>query len=346
MTLSICIVTWNSMKFIKDCLESIFRQSIWFKEKFNIKIAINIVDNGSQDGIVDYIRKNYPQVHILRNINNLGFCKSYNQAIKMHQTDWVLVMNSDVILEKDFLENIFKVIENNKDDVASFAGKILKVETIFEDGLPKIIKTDKIDSCGLEIKKSRQVKNIGENEIDKGQFDRQKEVFGFSGACVLYRREALEDIKFKDEYFDEDFFAYQDDFDISYRLRLLGWRALFIPNAKAYHFRGAKMNTLKPWQFLKIINARRQKSKIVNYNSYKNHLFVLIKNEIGENFIRHLPYIFWFEFKKHIYILLFETATLKSLKDFFKFLSRMILKRKIIMSRRKLSAEEIRKWMK
>ena len=118
MTLSICITTWNSMKFIKDCLESIFQQSIWFADN-DIKIAVNIVDNGSQDETVDFIRKNYPQVHILKNINNLGFCKPYNQAIKMHYTDWVLVMNPDVILEKDFLEKILLVAKKSKPEVGS-----------------------------------------------------------------------------------------------------------------------------------------------------------------------------------------------------------------------------------
>jgi len=202
MTLSICIVTWNSMKFIQDCLESIFKQSIWFGDNFDIKIAVNIVDNGSQDETVSFIRKNYPQAHILKNINNLGFCKPYNQAIKMHQTDWVLIMNPDVILEKDFLEKILLVAKNSKSETGAFGGKILKVENIMQDdGLLKTIKSEKIDSFGLEIKKSRQVKNIGEGKIDKGQFNEMQNVFGFSGACVLYRREALEDIKIKDEYF-------------------------------------------------------------------------------------------------------------------------------------------------
>jgi len=348
MTLSICITTWNSMKFIKDCLESIFQQSIWFADN-DIKIAVNIVDNGSQDETVDFIRKNYPQVHILKNINNLGFCKPYNQAIKMHYTDWVLVMNPDVILEKDFLEKILLVAKKSKPEVGSLGGKILKVENIVEDdGLLTTFKSDKIDSFGLEIKKSRQVKNIGENEIDKGQFDEMQQVFGFSGACVLYRREVLEDIKIKQEYFDEDFFAYQDDFDISYRLQIYGWQAMFVASAKAYHFRSTSLHTLKPWHFWKIIKARRSKSKIINYHSYKNHLCVLVKNEFFENFLSHLPHILWFEFKKIIFLIFFDFdfKTLFGLKEFFKLLPKMRAKRKIIMSRRKVSSEYIRSFYK
>lgn len=342
MTLSICITTWNSMKFIKDCLESIFKQSIWFADE-EIKIAVNIVDNGSQDETVSFIRKNYPQVHILKNINNLGFCKAYNQAIKMHQTDWVLIMNPDVILEKDFLEKILLVAKNVKSEIGSLGGKILKIENVMEDGgLLTTIKSNRIDSFGLEIKKSRQVKNIGEGAIDTGQFDEMQNVFGFSGACVLYRRETLEDIKFKESFFDEDFFAYQDDFDISYRLKIYGWQSVFVASAKAYHFRSAHLHTLKPWMFWKIIKARRSKSKIINYHSYKNHLCVLVKNEIAENFWQHFHYILWFELKKFVYILFFEWSTLKAYLEFFKLLPKMLLKRKVIMGRRKIRAEEIR----
>ncbi len=333
------------MKFICDCLESVFRQSVWHKMSETIKISVNLVDNGSQDGTVDFVRKNYPAVHILKNINNLGFCRAHNQAIRLTEADWYLILNTDIILEKDFLEKVLLVAEKCEPSVGCFGGKLLKAKTIWESGgLPKVIKTDKIDACGLLIKKSRQVKNIGENEIDRGQYDGQSEVFGFSGACLFLRKEALESIKFKEEYFDEDFFAYQEDFDLAYRLQLAGWRSGFVAGAKAYHFRAADLGTLNPFKVGKIIQARRAKSELINYYSYKNHWLVLLKNEIAVNFWRHSPFIFWFELKKFIFLLFFETRTLKSLVDFFHLLPKMKLKRKIIMEGRKASAKEIRRW--
>lgn len=331
------------MRFIKDCLDSIMRQTVWVKKDFDIKIAINIVDNGSQDGTVEYIRKNYPYVHILQNVNNLGFSRAYNQAIQMHNTDYVLIMNIDVILEKDFLEKIFAVVLRDKDEIGTWGGKIFKAQTqIDEDGLPKLIKTNIFDSCGLEIKKSRRLKNIGEGENESGYYDNLAEVFGFSGCCTLFRREALESAKFKNEYYDEDFFAYQEDYDLAYRLQLLGWRAKFVAGAKAYHFRSAQLSFLNPFKFWKVIQARRAKSQMINYHSYKNHWFVLLKNELTQNFLYHLPYIVWFEFKKLIYILLFEQKTLGSLKDFFKKFRKMKIKRQVIQERRKVSAAYLR----
>ncbi len=346
-TISVCIVTWNSMKFIKSCLDSIFKQNIFYsQEAEDFKLAVNVVDNSSRDGTREFILKNYPQVHLLKNINNLGFSKPNNQAIKMHQTDWVLIMNPDVILEPDYLQKMLKSAKESADDVAALGSKIMKSETVMEDGLPQVLKTKKIDSFGLQIKKSRQVLNIGEGQEDAGQYDQLKQVFGFAGTCVMFRRQALEDIKYREEYYDESFFMYQEDFDLAYRLQLLGWKSIFVPRATAYHFRSAKAHTLKIWHFLKIIKARRSKSKIVNYHSYKNHFATLLKNEIGENFIRHLPFIFWFEFKKFVYLFLFEFSSLKSLKDFFKNYKNYYHKRKVIQQRRKVTSKEIREWFK
>jgi len=331
------------MKFIKDCLEAIFQQSVWHDKNF--QIAVNLVDNGSSDGTVEFIRNNYPEVHILKNINNLGFCRAYNQTLKMHYSDWVLIMNPDVILAENFLAEIMAAALKATDNTAALSGKILRAETLLEEGgLARVAKTDIVDSYGLLVKKSRLVKNIGEGEKDIGQYDNLQEVFGFSGGCVLYRRVALESIKFQDEYFDEDFFAYQDDFDLSYRLRLLNWQSFFVPSAKAYHFRSARNQNLRPWQFLAIRKARRAKSQLINFHSYKNHLFVLIKNESGANFWRHLPFIVWLEFKKFIFLLFFEPKTLRAYGQFFKLLPRMILKRRITFGRKHLPAAALRKW--
>jgi len=335
------------MKFIGDCLESIMKQTVWVKEEFDIKIAINVVDNGSQDGTLEFIKKEYPFVHILKNINNLGFCRANNQAIRMHNTEWVLIINPDVILEPDFLEKLLTAAQKSKEDVGALASKILRIETQVENGgLTRVVKTNKIDSYGLEVKKSRQVKNIGEGEDDEGQYDEVSEVFGFAGTCVLLRRDALEDIAFREEYLDEDFFAYQDDYDLAYRLQLYGWRAKFVPRAVAYHFRSAQATDLSIGKLFKIIRARRQKSRQINYHSYKNHLFVLFKNEINENFWRHFFPILWFEFKKFIYVLLFEQKTLGALGQVFKKFKTMRLKRKIILGRRKVTAEYMRQWFK
>jgi len=96
---SIQIITWNSLRFIFDCLESLMRQS--YRD-----FSILIIDNGSDDGTVEFIRSQYPTVSVLQNFKNLGFAKANNQGIQLAKGDYVLVMNPDVILDNDFLQQL------------------------------------------------------------------------------------------------------------------------------------------------------------------------------------------------------------------------------------------------
>jgi len=340
---SIQIVTWNSLKFLPDCLESIFNQT--YKD-----FSILVIDNASNDGTIEFLRKNYPQIKILRNNKNLGFARAHNQGIKLSQgADYIFIINPDIILEKDFLEKILKIIEKDK-KIGAISGKLLKIYTS-EPEINEKVKTKIIDSTGLKIFKSRRIIDRGEGELDQKQYEKIEEVFGLSGACLLLRLAALEDIKLKiencklkicEEYFDEDFFSYKEDIDLSWRLRLFGWKIIYFPEAIAYHYRqvfGTK-NKIK-----EIIKRRREKSPLVNYLSYRNHLFCLIKNDFLINFLKDLPFILFYEFKKFLYLIFFEQKTLKAILEVFKKLPKMLKKRKYIMKNKKIFPKEIKKWM-
>jgi len=393
--ISIQIVTWNSFKFLPDCLESISQQT--FKD-----FSVLVIDNASNDGTQEYIegliqQSNQPSsdVHrtsadarfcsftqslrslrFIQNRRNLGFAQAHNQGIVMTDSEYVLVMNPDVILEPDFLERIVNVAEKNK-KAGSFGGKLLKakitnIESNKEMALNPlkfgalmhpnwcIVKTDIIDSTGLKIFKSRRVIDRGEEEKDTGQYDRQEEVFGISGACVLYRREALEDIKipkcdpktrihsndsninshgrvrsalFAGEYFDQDFFCYKEDIDLAWRLQLRGWKAIYVPEAKAYHLRTVS------------IANRFSKSVWVNFLSYRNHLWMLLKNDYFRNFLLHLWHIFWYQLAKEIYLLFTQPLVLwKGSFAFWQGFFKMYKKRWYIMKNAKIAAGEIRQW--
>ena len=350
---SIQIVAWNSLKFLPDCLGSIFQQT--YKD-----FSVLVIDNASNDGTIEFLREKYPQVFVVQNTRNLGFCGGHNQGFKLtQQSPYVLVMNPDIILEPDFLEKTIIAMEKDS-KIGAVGGKLLRIQ-IGDPEIEEKIKTKFIDSTGMVIKKTREVINRGEGEIDRGQYNQAEKVFGISGACVLYRRAALEDVKitkcdpntrihpnnnsggrvrvsrvrqltderalFGCEYFDEDFFAYKEDIDLAWRMKHRGWYSLYLPDAVVYHFRQTQAKK-GVWQT--ILN-RRQKSKLINYLSYRNHFFVLVKNEQFKDFFRHFPYIFWYEFKKIIYILLFEQSTLKGLIDAIRKSPKMMRKRKAIL---------------
>jgi GT2 family glycosyltransferase len=221
--------------------------------------------------------------------------------------------------------------------VGAATGKLLRWD--FEKG----IKTDMIDSAGLLIFKSHRVIELGAGEQDGDKWNNAKGVFGVSGAAPVYRRKALRDVAADGgQVFDEDFFSYKEDVDLAYRLCMREWQAWFLPEARAYHDRTARATAGGD---LGAMRQRKNKSSFINYHSYKNHFFFLTKNLTWPIFLRYFPHIFWYEFKKFIYILFFEVSTLKSLGEFARRLPKMWRKRRYIMANKKITTAEIRRWL-
>lgn len=338
---SIQIVTWNSLRYIFDCLESLLRQN--FRD-----FSVLVIDNGSEDGTVEFIRTYYPTVSILQNFKNLGFAKANNQGIQLAKSEYILVLNPDVILTENFLDNLITFADQHPEG-GSFGGKILKlyseaVDNNDEGGLRKAIKSKVIDSAGLQIFKSRQVINRGEGQKDVGQYERLEEVFGISGACGLYRKEALNDLMVKNEYFDQDFFTYKEDIDLGWRLRLYGFASWYIPSAVCYHHRRFSSNQNK--RFLGALKSRQDISRLIRIASFKNHHLTILKNDQWVNIFLTLPWFIWREIILIFYNLIFEPFQWRGLIEFFRQLPNAILKREIIMAHRKVSPREIRKWFK
>lgn len=327
------------MRYIVECLESLMRQD--FRD-----FSILAIDNGSDDGTVEFIRSQYPNISILQNFKNLGYSKANNQGIRLAKSQYVLVMNPDVILAEDFLQNLVLFADQHPEG-GSFGGKVLKLfsEAIDKDdqsGLREVVRSDMIDSTGLKIFKSFKAINRGENLKDKGQYDRPEEVFGISGNCVLYRKSALEEVMVKNEFFDQDFFAYKEDIDLAWRLRLYGWSAWYNPQAICYHHRclaGYQNKGVRG-----VITGRKSVSKVLRSLSFRNQHLLLAKNGQSINFILHSPWVLAEEFKVLFYILFFESFQYKSIIQFFRLLPAILLKRKVIMAHKKIPASEIRKW--
>ncbi|MFA6534465.1 MAG: glycosyltransferase family 2 protein, partial [Patescibacteria group bacterium] len=243
MKVSINIVTYNAIKYLDDCLRSVFNQT--YRD-----FKILVVDNGSQDGTVEHLRRDYPEVTVLQNFKNLGFCQGNNQAIKFWESEFVLLLNQDVILAPDWLEKIIAVADA-RPKLSSLSGKVLKINS--SEAAAPGIRPEIIDTTGIFARQSRRFYDRGAGEEDKGQYQQTEEVFGLSGNLVLLRRAALEAVKIKNrrrgenlkftaeadyyEYLDEDFFMYKDDVDLAWRLQSNGWSALYLPTAEAYHYR-------------------------------------------------------------------------------------------------------------
>ncbi|MBI4133082.1 glycosyltransferase family 2 protein [Candidatus Uhrbacteria bacterium] len=312
--------------------------------------TVLVIDNASSDGAIEFLRAQYPEVTILRNAKNLGFSGAHNQGIRYALAAWrdaprtlryVLVTNPDIIFTPTFLEKMVAAADAHTDG-AVFGGKLLKVLRQGEGPLAETIETKIIDSTGLRMARSRRTTDRGAGEEDRGQYDAAHEIFGVSGALACYRASALEAVRIGEEYFDNDFFAYKEDADIAWRLRLHGFRAYYIPQALAYHFRRAYGRERAGLR--ELIRNRRAKSGLVNYLSYRNHLLMLVKNEQWANILLHLPWIVVYECGKLVSLLLFEPRTLRALGSFLRLVPRILVKRRTVMAKCRVRAREIRRW--
>lgn len=337
---SVQIVTWNSINYIGECLDALAGQ-------IYTNFGVLVIDNASNDQTVEFVRGNFPTVAVLENFKNTGYSKANNQGIRLAKSEYVLVMNPDVVLEPDFLEILVKFADEHP-EAGSFCGKTYKLRSQIlddhndESGLRESIKTDIIDSTGLVMHKSRKEENRGEGQNDEGQFERAEEIFGASGACVLYRKEALDEVMINHETFDQDFFAYKEDVDLAWRLQLYGWQSWYNPGSIAYHHRGLPSSGGK--QMKKIIKHRREVSKFLRSLSYRNHKLMLVKNDQFINIVLASPWLAGREIASLFYVVFFEPFLFKSLAQFFKLLPKALLKRKIIMAHRKVTPSDIRRW--
>ncbi|KKU12118.1 MAG: hypothetical protein UX17_C0056G0004 [Parcubacteria group bacterium GW2011_GWC2_45_7] len=280
----------------------------------------------------------------------------------------IQLLNQDMYLAQDYFEKIVAMMEEHPEAGAG-QGVLLKWDFGKASSVERLASsnslTDIVDTMGLKVMRNRRVADwrtgkLLNNVIASGakqshrwgeeiattpsvsRDDEVYEVFGVSGALPIYRRKAVEQVAFEGQMFDEDFFSYKEDVDLAFRLRAAGWKAYVDPQAQAWHDRSAAGP--REMSDKAALQNRKTKSAFVNYHSYKNHVMVLLKNENLANFARDWPWILWYEFKKFVYLLLLDRATLKGLKEIKRLRPRTMQKRKFITSHYKLKPEEMRKW--
>lgn len=328
---SIIIVTWNAKKFLPFLFDSIEKQT--FKD-FNVLV----IDNASLDNTAGIINDKYfPLAKVVRQKNNSGFSKGFNLGIHWTSSKYVLILNQDLVLDSEFLEVAVDFMNKNS-KVGALQGKILQWETAGNK------KLDLVDNLGINIYKNHSFLNRHEGEKSPKLEKNARPVFAFSGSCALLRRQALDEIKYKQEFFDEDFFMYKEDIDLSWRLRHKNWNIVYYPPAVAFHSRTLKNTVCK--DNLSIAAHRYTKRKQLNYLSYRNHLYTLFKNQFYQNFIFYFFYIFWYEFKKLIFIILAEPGSLKAWIDFLINIFKFYKKRRYILKNSKLKPADLRSWIK
>ncbi len=351
---SIVIASWNGSAYIKNCLQSVFRQKQLDFVKQDVSFSPNqddeealagylaeviVIDNGSQDGTVQIIENDFAKrVTLVRQRHNLGFAAAYNRGIHWSRGEYVLILNQDVVLNDDYLSLLIPFLDTYE-KIGVVIGRTMRCLYPFKP-------TRIVDSLGLAISHNFQISNIGAGKKYRGDNKEAVPVFGFSGAVALLRRQALNDVMFANQFFDEDFVSYKEDVDLSWRLRWRNWDIVYVPEAVAYHHRSIQEGQDKKSD-LSIAKHYLAKPDFINFLSYRNHLFVLIKNLPVFIWLRYFFPISFYEFKKAVFLLVLKpTILLKAWRDVIIKMPSFLLKRRYILSQKKIKTNAIKLWIK
>ncbi|MCK4592795.1 glycosyltransferase family 2 protein [Candidatus Parcubacteria bacterium] len=312
------------------------------------------------------------RIKYVKNTENTGFGRPHNQAFRIAKGDFVLLLNSDAILVPNYIEKALKPFADPK--VGAVQGKLLRYDfdknELYKNKENPQLNT--IDTTGLMILKNRRIVCIGQGQPDKGQFEEKKEIFGADGAVPVYRKEALEDVKLRImnqesgitnqespdnalhvtryalhdfEYFDENFFLYKEDVDLAWRLRLYGWKAIYTPEAVAYHGRGSGDSMAK--NYIDIIKERRKINIRAKYLSFKHQRLMQIKNDFPSLlFTKHFPQFIIKELGAWAYMIIFERFLFRTLKDLYRDVPVFLKKRKMVMAKKRIGVKEMERWFK
>lgn len=303
---SVVIVNFNGERYLERCLTSVLAQTY-------PSFEVVLVDNGSTDGSVELVREQFPSVRIIEAGENLGFAKANNVGIRATGTPLVATLNNDTWIEPDWLEQLVHVMESDP-QIGTCASKMLFAHQ------PEIINSAGVcvDLVGIAWDR---LGGAPETEDTEEPID----VFAACAGAALYRRAMLDDVGL----FDEDYFIYLEDVDLSWRSQLMGWRTVYVPQARVYHVHSG---------------TTREASPFKNFHLARNKVWTIIKNYPSPQFWFYLPLILLYDLGSIPYSLLRrgETAALRGRLTAFRYLPDVWRKRREIQARQRASFEDLR----
>lgn len=315
----VSLVTRNDASDLERCLASLQAQ--------RVPLRIKIFDNDSRDGTVKLARRFSVQVEPCR--QNLGYSGGHNRNLTGEDFEHALLLNADVVLREDYVERLLVLFEQEP-RVGMAGGKLLRMgedgQVLQAGGRPVV------DSTGIYFTPEQRHLDRGSGKPDGGEWDRRQRVFGISGAALLVSRAMLEDVRYGEEYLDEDFFAYREDADLAWRARLRGWEAVYEPAALALHRRRV------------LPQRRRSLPPFINYHSLKNRYLMRRKCMDRAVLRKCFPYLWLRDLGILAYVLVRERSSLAAYREVWRLRHRFSEKRRHVQASRIVPPEEIARW--
>ena len=243
---AVVILNWNGKNWLDKFLANVI--------EYSPNVEVIVADNKSSDGSVQYLQKHYPNIRIIQNDGNYGYAKGYNLALKQIDTEYFVLLNSDIQVTKNWITPITDLMDKDQ-SISACQPKILEYH-----------KKDKfeyagasggfLDNLGYPFCRGRIFDCL---EEDKGQYNDSKEIFWATGACLFVRASHF----FEVGGFDEDFFAHQEEIDLCWRLKNKKYKIFVEPKSKVYHVGGGTLNVGSPFK---------------TFLNFRNNLYMLFKN--------------------------------------------------------------------
>ncbi|MBQ6203082.1 MAG: glycosyltransferase family 2 protein [Prevotella sp.] len=260
--IAIVILNWNGLKMLTEYLPTVIQHS---RELAEIVVA----DNASTDGSVEYLKAHFPEVKVICLDKNWGFAEGYNQALRQVETDYYVILNSDVEVTDGWLSPLVQYMDAH-DEVCACQPKLLSIHNrdSFEyagacGGF--------IDKFGYPFCRGRIFDVV---EADNGQYDSPMEIFWATGACMMIRSKDYWNVG----GFDADFFAHNEEIDLCWRLHQHGCKIVCLPESHVYHVGGGTLPKGNPMK---------------TFLNFRNNLTMLYKNLPDEE-LRRVMLWRWF----------------------------------------------------
>jgi GT2 family glycosyltransferase len=243
---AVVVLNWNGKDWLGKFLPTLVR--------YCAEATVFVADNGSEDDSKSFLAQEFPAVKVIANKENLGFAGGYNKALKQIDSEYLVLINSDIEVTEGWLSPVINLMDSDK-NISACQPKLLdynnrsKFEYAGASG-------GFIDNLGYPFCRGRIFDDL---EQDKGQYNNAIEVFWATGACICLRTDAFWEVG----GFDEDFFAHQEEIDLCWRLKNKGYTIMVQPKSVVYHVGGGTLNSGSPFK---------------THLNFRNNLKMLFKN--------------------------------------------------------------------
>jgi len=224
-----------------------------------------MVDNASSDGSLEYVRENFPWIKVVESPVNVGFAEGNNLGLEQAQGEYIALLNNDTVVEKNWLAELVRTLDQNERAGAAVSKILLAAETPM------------IDCAGAEFNNLGFSWGRGSNQLDRGQFDSPSESASLTACAALIRRSALKG----QPLFDRSFFMYYEEFDLALRLRGHGYTILYVPTSVVRHKRSQAVR-----------GATTKAILFQQFYGNRNRIKIVMKYYPASVLLRNLPLVF------------------------------------------------------